>query len=287
MKACCSILSAAVVLTGLGGQAYGVPVTVFEDAFETHTIGDQLNGPPYLTPPVGEWGFTVVAVSPDQTIQADPDGGGGQSLRTTRPGTGNGSNPGFQTARTLSAVEADTIVTVKWDWFRADSGVSGAVQGLFLGGGLFADASVDINGTTQELRSKNSGTTGLGVSSGWGGWESLEMVITFGPDILGQTAATYDLFFERLAGNSQGVLPQTQLLNDEPIAGTFAVGAGNMRWFAATNAHFLNSSTNPVDATWYFDNIQITTEAVPEPASLMLCGSGLLVFLGGRRRRLA
>jgi PEP-CTERM motif len=255
MKIRCSILLTAAVLVGLSGQTYGATVTLFDDTLETHPIGGVITS---QIPAIGEWGFTAVIQPGQHTVQADPDGGGGQALRSTR--TGAGGSPGFPTARTLTTVEADSVVTIKWDWFREDAGVSGAVQGFYMGANLLQDATVNINGTTQELRSKNNNVqTNLGVTTGFGGWESFEMVVTFGPeDGLGQTTATYDLFFERAVANSQPILAKTLLVDDATINTAFDVGFGNMRWFYGLNPHFNNTPEVPIDATMYFDNILIT-----------------------------
>lgn len=276
MKTCHSLVAAA-VCAGISGGAQGA--TVFQDAFETHSIGDQITA---QVPPVGEWGSAITVTPSGHTVQANPLGGG-QVLRTER-GT---SNPGYVNARSLTAPEANKVVTVSWDAFRVDAGSGAAVQPLYMGTSFFGDSTVDQNLGTQEIRYKDgSSTVGTGVLSGYGGWERYEMVITWGPDEGGGLIhPTFDLFFERLdASNSQGILAKTQLADDVAMyASGFTSGVGHMRWLYGMNAHFNSTPEEPVTATVYFDNVSITVTDVPEPASLMLLGSGgALMFV--RRR---
>ncbi|MCC6681122.1 MAG: PEP-CTERM sorting domain-containing protein [Phycisphaeraceae bacterium] len=280
MKMFCPLITVAVVLMGLGGNAQGV--TIFQDAFESHSIGDQITT---QVPPVGEWGSTITITPSAHTVQANPLGAG-QVLRAVRLGTAG--SPGFPTARTLTAPQADTIVTITWDTYRPDAGSGAAVQALYMGTTFVVDTTINPNQSTQFIRyNPGSGLVTTAVKTGFGGWERWEMVITWSAESGGLIYPTFDLFFERLdASNSEGILAQTQLADDVPTYVTgFTPGVGNMRWLYGLNAHFNNTTGNPVDSIVYFDNINITVEPVPEPASLALMGIGGLLWLRAGRRR--
>ncbi|MCC6681123.1 MAG: hypothetical protein IT445_09505 [Phycisphaeraceae bacterium] len=255
------IVSMLMILSMVG---YARGLTVFDDNFDSYSIGDQINT---FIPTVGEWGSTAVVTNNSaHTVQANPLGAG-QVLRGVRFGTGGST--GFPTARTNTAPEENTTVTISWDTFRPDAGSGASVQALYLGITLFVDTNINPNQNTQEIRyNAGSGNVLTGVLTGFGGWERWEMEITWGPaDGGGLIYPTFDLFFERLdANNSQGILPKTQLANDVPtyVSGVTA-GVGNMRWLYGLNAHWNNTPENPVDSIVYFDNILIDVASALHP----------------------
>lgn len=289
-----SIFSLAVGAAAIawGGVAQA-SVTILSDNFDTHTDGAELTS---VAPPVGYTSnYSLVAGLSSANVVQSAVNNGGNALQITRTdATGPQWGVGFWDISN-GIVKASQVYTITYDLLR-DNAESNTGAGIDLGYGPGDQNPTLLHGTggvNNQILYRDSATASYidtGYFTGYGGWETYEIVLTMSEaDGGGKIYGTYDVYLTREdANNSEGLLARTLIVDD---ASAYSVGltdnAALGRFLYYVGAPETGSGN---DSVVYFDNLSVVTEPVatepipvPEPASLSLLAAGGLMLL--RRRR--
>lgn len=278
-----SALAAASAL-GIGVAAHAAPVTIFADNFDTHANGAHIDT---ISPPVGSASnYQIAGGSGANNVVQNAINNGGNALAATRT---DGGSPQYINGFWDSVdglLEGGYIYTIKYDLFRGNA-ESNTGFGMDIGYGVGSFNPSLLHGTggvnKQILYRSDNGWLDTGYVTGFGGWETYEIVLTMSaPDVNDKIYGTYDVFLTRSdSNNSEGLLAKT-LIADDALAyqngASNNLGLGRITYYTGPP-----ESGSGNDSVVYFDNISVVRTQVPEPASLacLIGGSALLV----RRRR--
>lgn len=231
-------------------------VTAMSDAFDAATPGQKLAS---HTPDTGiDW--DVVYGNPDLQIIQSQVARDGLALELRREFNSTTSHGVRMTGHLYDAAVAEqTRVTVTADWLRPDDATFGWMI-LDLGHAGPADNPAVIAHTSGTYWvTSPTGTLDTGVAIGSEGWETLELVLTWGIAEGDVVEGTYDVFLTRDADNTLGALERLLIADDIAVRATDLASLQSLL--------LLNDAHATGDAVTYWDNIVVSVTPVPEPAA--------------------
>jgi hypothetical protein len=174
-------------------------------------------------------------------------------------------------------------VTAKADWLRT-SATDFTAFGIDAGPGFEAQITIDPNSFYRVWQSDGTAEGGqylqTGVLAGVGGWETIEIVVTWNEAVGTTLTGSYDVYLTRDAASSLG--PLSRMLIADDVA---------MHSVAERTIQQLMISNQPnglTDVTTYWDNVSLTVGVVPEPTTVApLALLGLALGRASRRPRRA
>jgi hypothetical protein len=227
-------------------------ITGTADTFNLKNSGSQIHN---QKAQIGQiWQVTQGNLA-DQTVQLAINNGG-NALKTIR--RHNGVHELRLSGDSRDALSAEiSLVTAKADWYRTSSSDLTAF-GLDIGAGIEAQISIDPNSYYRVWQSNGTPSGGsylqTNVPAGTGGWETIEIVITWAAASGTTLSGTYDVFLTRDEDSSLGALPRT-LIADNVLM--HSVAERTMQQLFISNQP--NGST---DVTTYWDNVSLTVGRV-------------------------
>ena len=279
------VLPALSIVAGLGASSmsFAASVTIFEDNFDSHADGAQTTT---VVPTVGS-SYQLVAGSGANNVIQSAVNNGGNAMSTTRVDGGGPSWVNGFWDGTNGLMTGGYIYTITYDINLANS-ESNTGFGIDVGYGPGSFNPTLLHGTggldnRLFYRDSASGSyLNSGYTTGHGGWETYEIVLTMPANGGNPISGTYDVYLTRNdPANSAGLLPRT-LIVDDATAYTNGlpdgVGLGRILYYSGPPE---SGSGNA--STVYFDNISVVRTEIPEPASLALLGLGGLAALARRR----
>lgn len=154
-----------------------------------------------------------------------------------------------------------SIVTAKADWLRT-SVTDLTAFGIDAGPGFEAQISIDPNSFYRVWESDGTPEGGeylqTNVLAGVGGWETIEIVVTWDETVGTTLTNTYDVYLTRDAASSLGALVRTLIAEDVAI---HPVAERTLQQLMISN-----QPNGFSDVTTYWDNVSLTVGVVPEPA---------------------
>lgn len=250
-------------------------VMAMADSFDSATNGQTLSS---YSPEVGE-SWEVIYGDPNlQIIQSNVTNGDGMALELRRE-QNNTTSHGVRMAGHVydGGVSEQTTVTLRADWMRDDANTF-AWMILDLGGAT-ADKNPAIIAHTQGNYWVTSpeGTINTGVAVGMDGWETLELVLTWGIAENDMVQGMYDVYLTRDAENTLGKLDRMLIAEGISVSAT---EIGTLQQLVLLN------DDNPFgDAVTYWDNISLFVQPIPEPTSVMFIASIALLLKRNRNSR--
>lgn len=200
---------------------------------------------------IGQTWFVTQGNSVDQTVQSAVSNGG-KALKTVR--RAGGSHELRLAGDAWDAVAAEiSLVRAKGDWLRTSSSDLTAF-GLDIGAGIEAQISIDANSNYRVWQTDGTANGGqylqTNVQAGVGGWETIEIALTWNAASGTTLTGTYDVFLSRDASSSLGALTRTRIANDVPV---HSVPERTVQQL------FISNQPNAaLDVTTYWDNISLS-----------------------------
>jgi HEAT repeats len=224
------------------------PVLAMADSFDNGTPGQLLTS---YTPDTGTQWQVLFGDPNDQTIVSR----NGEQVLELRRGFNSGTHGVKLTGHLYDAAVAEiTRVTVKADWLREDAGTFGRLV-LDLGHtGAVRNPSIIANtdGNYWVLTADTSINTGVPI--GVGGWETIELALTWGIADGDLVEGTYDVYLSRDSNNSLGVLDRLLIASDISVAATNLTTMQQLI--------LLNDANLTGDAVTYWDNISVVVDPI-------------------------
>jgi len=226
-------------------------VTAAADTFDLKANGSQIHT---QKAQVGQtWQVTQGNLA-DQTVQSAISNGG-NALKTIRRAGGSHDVRLSGDAWDAQAAEL-TLVTAKADWKRT-SATDLTAFGIDIGVGIEAQIMIDSNSNYRVWQTSgpaNSGTyLQTNVQAGVGGWETIEIALTF--NIASGTTLTgsYDVYLSRDASSSLGALSRTLIADNVPVH--------SLSERTLQQLFISNQPNGALDVTTYWDNVSLTVGA--------------------------
>lgn len=238
-------------------------VTAMADAFDSGFNGQRLDA---HTPDTGMV-WEVLYGEPELQVLQDAVARDGLALELRRPLNTTLSH-GVRMSGHLydTAVAELTQVTVSADWLRPDDDTFAWLV-LDVGhANIHENPAVIAHTTGTYWVTSAEGTIDTGVAIGSEGWETLEILVTWGVAEGDTVEGAYDVYLTREAGNTLGELERVL------IASNIAIPATDLA--SMQRLTLLNDAHVTVDAVTYWDNIAVRVLPIPEPATaglLLLC----------------
>ena len=221
------------------------------DSFDLKTTGSTINT---QKGQVGQaWTVTLGNVA-DQTLDATINNGG-KSLKTIRRAGGSHEVRLAGDAWDAVATEISTV-TAKADWYRSSTN-DWTSFGIDVGTGTEAQISVDSNSFYRYWQTNGTAAGGsyvqTNVSAGTGGWEAVEIALTYNAASGTTLTGSYDVFVSRDANSSLGALSRAQIANDIPI---HSLSERTLQQLLISN-----QANGALDTTTYWDNVSLSVGA--------------------------
>ena len=272
------VLSILSIVAGLGASSmsFATPVTIFEDNFDSHTDGAELQN---VAPPVGNYYELRAGFSNANVIQSAVSNGG-NALSTTR--TDGGPPSWFNGYWDLSTglMTGGLTYTIKYDVYRANN-ESNAGFGIDVGYGPGSFNPTILHGTggvNNQLLYRDSATDSYldtGYTAGYGGWETFEIVLTMESNGGDPISGTYDIYLTRNdPALDQGLLPRTKIVEG---ATAYTNGIADGEWLGRI-LYYTGppESGSGNDSTVYFDNILVQYDTTATELEGDLDGDGFV-----------
>jgi hypothetical protein len=232
------------------------------ESFDLKTTGSQIHN---QKAQIGQtWQVTQGNVA-DQTVQP-AIGRTGNALRAIR--RAGGAHELRLAGDAWDAVSAEiSLVTAKADWLRTSINDLTSF-GLDVGPGVEAQISIDPDSNYRIWQTDGTQSGGQYIQTsfkaGVGGWETLEIAVTWGAASGTMLTGTYDVFLSRDGAGSLGALPRTRIANDVPL---HTVPERTVQQLVISN-----QSTGAYDVTTWWDNVSLSVgralPSVPGDANL-------------------
>lgn len=222
-----------------------------QDTFDAKSEGSQINN---QAAQVGQTWLVTQGTSADQVVQSAISRSG-KALKAVR--RAGGAHEIRLAGDSWDAVAAEiSTVTAKADWLRTSSSDLTAF-GLDIGAGIEAQISVDSNSFYRVWQTNGTANGGTylqtNVQAGVGGWETIEIALTYNP-VSGTTlSGTYDVFLSRDEQSSLGRLSRTMIAENVPIH-TLAERTLQQLFIS-------NQPNGALDVTTYWDNVSLSVGA--------------------------
>lgn len=194
----------------------------------------------------------------DNIVQSQYAKGGGKALKTVRR---HGDYHFLKLAgHPLDVAAAEiTTVTAKADWMHlrdADSTTLCIGLGGLYGPTIYIDPGANYRIWQSDGTVEGGHYIDSGFDAGTGGWETIEIVLTFAPaDANNMLNGAYDVFLSRGGDSSRGALPRTLIADD--------VSLFSIPEHTAMSLIISNQTDNVSgDVTTYWDNVSLTIDRV-------------------------
>lgn len=246
-------------------------VTAMSDSFSAALSGQTLAS---YTPETGTRWRVLYGDPNEQTIVTRD---GNEVLRLHREYQSEDSHAVGMSGHMYDAAVAEiTQVTVKASWLREDANTHGGLE-LDLGHTDVNNPSVILHSTGTYWVTTPTGTIDTGFSMNVGGWDTLELVLTWGIAEGDFVNGTYDVFLSRPGDDTFSLLDRRIIAHDVPVGFTSLASLQQLIIYNDANAFG--------DAVTYWDDILVRVDPilVPEPAGIPLF-LGILTQLIRRRR---
>jgi len=202
----------------------------------------------------GQTWLVTQGILADQTVQSTINNGG-KALKTIRRSGGVHEIKLAGDAWDAAAAEI-SLVTAKADWYRTSTSDLTAF-GIDVGVGIEAQISIDPNSfyrVWQTNGSANGGTyLNTNVQAGTGGWESVEIALTYSAATGTTLVGTYDVFLSRDANSSLGAMSRTMIAENVPVH--------SLTERTVQQLFISNQPNGALDVTTYWDNISLSVGA--------------------------
>ncbi len=221
------------------------------DSFDTKPNGTLINSQPAQ---IGQTWLVTQGTPADQVVQSTISRSG-NALKTVR--RAGGSHEVRLTSDAWDGVAAEiSTVTAKADWLRTSTNDLTAF-GIDIGAGIEAQISVDANSFYRVWQTNGTANGGTylqtNVPAGVGGWESIEIALTYN-SVSGTTlSGTYDVFLSRDALGSLGAMSRTMIAENVPIH--------TLAERTLQNLFISNQPNGALDVTTYWDNVSLSVGA--------------------------
>jgi hypothetical protein len=204
---------------------------------------------------IGQTWLVTQGNSADQVVQSAVNNGG-RALRAIRRAGGSHEIRLAGDAWDAQAAEI-SLVTAKADWLR-NGALDAAAFGLDIGAGIEAQISVDANSNYRVWQTDGSASGGsylqTNVQAGVGGWETIEIALTWNAANGSLLTGTYDVFLSRDSANSLGQMSRTMIAQDVPV---HSVSERTLQQL------FISNQPNGAsDVTTWWDNVSLTVGRV-------------------------
>ncbi len=219
-------------------------ITALSDSFDSASNGQALAS---YTPDTGlQW--EVLYGDPNLQILQDQVARSGMALELRREFNSSTSNGVRLTGHLYdTAVAEQTVVTASTDWLREDTDTFGWFI-LDVGhDSVINNPAVIMHTSGTYWVTDGGGALDTGIPIGSVGWESLEIVLTWGIAEDDTVAGTYDVFLTRYEGNALGVLDRLLIADDMAVLATDLASLQQLI--------LLNDANLFGDAVTYWDNI--------------------------------
>ncbi len=227
------------------------------DSFNLKTPGSQINN---QKAQVGQTWLVTQGNSADQTVQSTINNGG-NALKTIR--RYGGSHELRLAGDAWDAVSAEiSLVTAKADWLRTSS-TDLTAFGLDIGPGIEAQISIDPNSNYRIWQTDGTQSGGqylqTNVQAGTGGWETIEIALTWGAASGTMLTGSYDVFLSRDGASSLGAMARTRIATHVPV---HTVAERTVQQLMISN-----QPNGSLDTTTYWDNVSLSVgRALPSIA---------------------
>jgi hypothetical protein len=224
-------------------------VTAMSDTFDSASNGQTLAS---YTPDTGQQ-WEVLYGDPNLQIIQDQVAQSGMAMELRRAFNSPGSHGVRLTGHLYDAAVAEqTIVTAKGDWLRDDTDTFGWFI-LDVGhASVVNNPAVIMHTTGTYWVTEGGGAWDTGVPIGSEGWETLEIVITWGIAEDDAVTGTYDVFLTRDADNTLGLLDRMLIADDVAVLSTDLASLQRLTLLNDANAYG--------DAVTWWDNILVRVD---------------------------
>ena len=179
---------------------------------------------------------------------------GGNALRLFRPASSGTSHAVRASGHLYDASVAElTRVTMKADWLRRD-GDESALMTLDLGGAQSIDPTIFANSDGKYWVNSASGWVNTNVMVGQDGWESIELVLSWGIAANDAVQGTFDVFLTRDAQNLLGALSRTLIADNIAVSSTGLASAMDIM--------ISNQPGGVGDVVTYWDNVSLRVDPI-------------------------
>ena len=192
---------------------------VFRDTFDRHPEGATMAG---AVPEIGD-SWTRLTGGPELQVVQSAVSRGGKALRITRLAHGFQALRGECDPRSCR-LRPDIQVAIGADFYRTDDRQAARISLVPFGRSGFKPAVWAKAEGNFAVWSSNDGSEWRGKwidtgQPGGHGWQTIEIVITWGQETKRWVRGTYDVYITRHEGHSLGPLPRTRIAHDVPTLG--------------------------------------------------------------------
>jgi|GEM_PF-1775747 len=222
------------------------------DTFDLKTEASQIHN---QKAQIGQTWLVTQGNVADQTVQSTISNGG-KALKTIR--RSGGSHEIKLAGDSWDAAAAEiSLVTAKADWYRTSS-TDVTSFGIDVGVGTEAQIIIDpVDSRYKVWQTSGSASGGTYVpttaTAGTGGWESVEIALTWSVATGTTLVGTYDVFLSRDANSSLGALSRTMIAENVPVH--------SLTERTVQQLFISNQANGALDVTTYWDNISLSVGA--------------------------